>query len=275
MEPSEIFNVDASATTPPPTSTDSQASSRTNLQNLAFLLSPSSSIPTSNNSICSSATPFSKIAISPQFDTLYEKSHDSIFESTTNDLEGTGSSSKRKRKISPDNSGVLYKRKRDFSYSEKSRKKISEFFKTPINYFTNRRRTIAAVNKTLNESVMSSSGIFDVHIVENLDKLDNSVVSKGGKKSRRSLFSRALNASKSKRDRKRNTLNATRLSFGDTSECDGTENFNASCFPSIPAYPVSDCESWQLKQREHLGPSLSHAVVLTSFHYKFVCTFEM
>lgn len=264
--------MDTAATTPPPqkspTSTDSLPTSRTNLQNPAFV-SPCCSSATGNSSFSSTTTPFSKIAISPQFDTLYEKSHDSIFESTTNDFNTTeGSSSKRKRNTSPDSSsGILYKRKRDLSYSEKSRKKISEFFKTPINYFANRRRTIGAVNKTLNDSVMSSSGIFDVHIVENLDKLNDSVLSKSGKKSRRSLFNRAFLSSKSKRDRKRNTLNATRLSFGDTSECDGLENLNASCFPAIPAYPVPDCESCQLKEREHLGHPLSHAVVLTSFHY--------
>lgn len=279
MEQSEGFTMDTAATTPSPpkspTSTDSLPTSRTNLQNPAFV-SPCCSNATGNNSFSSTTTPYSKIAVSPQFDTLYEKSHDSVFESTINDLDTTGSSSKRKRKTSPESvSGILYKRKRDLSYSEKSRKKISEFFKTPINYFNNRRRTIGAVNKTLNESVMSSSGIFDVNIVENLDKLNDSVLSKSGKKSRRSLFNRAFMSSKSKRDRKLSTLNATRLSFGDSSECDGLENFNASCFPAIPAYPVPDCETCQLKEREHLGHPLSHAVVLTSFHYKPACTFEM
>lgn len=257
------------ATSPPPPkspiSTEPLATSCTNLQNTAFD-SPSNS-STTGNSFSNTATPFSKIAVSPQFDTLYEKSHDSMFESTINDLDVTGSSSKRKRKSSPENESVLYKRKRDLSYSERSRKKISEFFKTPINYFTNRRRTIGAVNKTLNESVMSSSGIFDVNVVENLDKLDGSVMSKGDKKGRRSLFSRAFSSSKSKRDKKRTALNAKRLSFGDSSECDGSENFNSSCFPAIPSYPTSDPEPWQLKEREHPGPLISHAVVLTSFHY--------
>lgn len=272
MEQSEVFNVDAPSATPPPSpkspsSTESLVTSCTNLQNPAFI-SPSTSSVTGNNSFCSNATPFSKIAVSPQFDTLYEKSHDSIFESTINDLNVTGSSGKRKRKTSPDDIND-YKRKRDMSYSEKSKKKISEFFKTPINYFSNRRRTISAINRTFNESVMSSSGIFDVDVVENLDKLSNSTLSNGGKKIRRSLFNRAFSSSKSKRDRKRSTLNATKLSFGNTSVCDGEENLNASCFPAIPAYPVSDSESWKLKEMGYPGPPISHTVVLTSFHYKF------
>lgn len=270
MEQSEVFSMDTAQATPPPppkspSSTESLVASRTNLQNPAFI-SPSTSSATGNSSICSTATPFSRIAVSPQFDTLYEKSHDSIFESTVNELNFTSSSGKRKRMISPDENSIC-KRKRDISYSEKSRRKISEFFKTPVNYFANRRRTIGVMNKTLNESVMSTSGIFDVQIVENLDKLNDSSISKSGKKSRRSLFCRAFRSSKSKR--KRNNLNATKLSFGDTSECDGAENFNASCFPDIHAYPVPDCESWKLKEMGYPGPPISHAVVLTSFHYEF------
>lgn len=269
MEQSDVFSMDAPSATPPPppksqSSAESLVTSRTNLQSSAFI-SPSTSSLTGNSSFCSTATPFSKIAVSPQFDTLYEKSHDSIFESTVNDLNATGSSSKRKRKLSPEDNSAYSKRQRDLSYSEKSKKKISEFFKTPINYFANRRRTMSAMSKTLNESVISSSGFFDVDVVENLDKLSDSVLSKDGKKSRRSLFSRAFSSSKSKRDRKRNTLNATKLSFGDTSECDGLENFNASCFPALHAYPVPDCESRKLKEMGYPGSPISHTVVLTSF----------
>lgn len=271
MEQSQAFGMEESATPAAlpksPSSTDSFLTPRTNLNNPAFLCPSTSSATTGSNSFCSTATPFSRIAVSPQFDTLYEKSQDNIFESTVNDLNITSSSGKRKRKASADCNSSFYKRKRDLSYSEKSRKKISELFRTPISYFTNRRRTISVMNKTLNDSVMSSSGIFDVDVVENLDKLDDSTVSKREKKSRRSLFSRM--SSKSKRDKKRNTLNATKLSFGDISECDGVENFNASCFPAIHAYPAHDCESWKLKEMEYPGASISHAAVLTSFHYTF------
>lgn len=271
MEQSSVFSMDAPSTPPPPpkspSSTESYATSRTNLQYPAFT-SPSTSSVTGNNSFCSTATPYSKIAVSPQFDTLHEKSNDSVFESTVNDLNVSGSSGKRKRKMLEEDNGD-YKRKRDLSYSEKSRKKVSEFFKTPINYIANRRRTISTMNKTLNDSVLSTSGIFDVDVVENLDKLNESLLSRGGKKIRRSLFSRAFNSSKSKREKKRNTLNATKLSFDDTSECDGGENFNTSCFPAIQAYPIPGSESRKLKEMGYSGSPISRTVVLTSFHYTF------
>lgn len=267
MDQTKIYDMDTASAplSPKPSSTSSITTPCTDRSNKSSFSNPSTT----------TTTPYSKIAISPEFETLYEKSNDNCvldntFFNTTNnfDLNQTNSSSKRKRKLaSPDSSIISNKRKCDASYSEKSRKKISEFFKTPINYFSSRRRTIGVVNKSLNESVLSSSGIFDVSTVENLNKTSNESFSK---KVRNSLFSRTFSSAKLKRGKKKvKNLNCTRLSFGDTSECDGVDNLNSSCFPDISALPVTDSEMWMHRQQaqEHPGPSFSHASVLTSFQF--------
>lgn len=275
------------ATASPPNPTSSTADSVTPCSSTNTQRSIFTSPKRNNNSSSNvhSATPYSRIAMAPAFETLYEKSHDDICSSQINDtvfdttvdlttppgdLNVTNSFTRRKRKIvSPDSPSIKFKRKRDLSQSEKSRKKISEIFKTPINYFANRRRTISVMNKSLNDSFMSSSGVFDVHVVENLNKLDDSSFAKDKKKIRKSLFDRALSSSKFRKVRKRRSdLNATKLSFSDVSVCDGLDNMNASCFPDFPAYPAPDCEPLRNRERprEHPGPSFSHAVVLTSFH---------
>lgn len=109
-------------------------------------------------------------------ETLHENSHDDNIDCMDSicfdqSFDPNLTPQKRKRKFnSPEQSSILVKRKRDKSYSER-KKKVSEFFKTPINYFSNRRRTIDAssfINQSLSESVISSSGIFNVDVVQNL-----------------------------------------------------------------------------------------------------------
>lgn len=170
---------------------------------------------------------------------------------------------KRKRKfVSPDQPNSSIKRKRDKSYSERKRK-VSDFFKTPINYFSNRRRTIDAA--TLNDSVVSTSGVFSVDVVQNLSYC-NDVTPRAQKCSKKNLFSRTFSRSKSK---KMSDLNATRLSFGGHNEIDGREKLNASCFPDISLNPVYTNASSELygdySKVLTRRTSVPAAAVLTSF----------
>lgn len=262
MEQTEKYNLEASST---PLSPQPQSTNSVNSTNPT---DPVIQSPTVTNSLNSSlaTTPYSKIAISPEFETLYEKSHDDCLNQLNStfadskspelNLNETNSSTRRKRKfISPD-SLVQTKRQRNVSYSDKPCRKISQIFKTPMDYFSNRRRTIGAVNKSLNESVMSSSGIFDISNVSSLSKFDGN--SSFAKKIRRSLFS----SSKFNKFKKKSKLNS------DESVCDGMDSMNSSCFPDFPTYPATDSESLPHKEHllDHPGPSFSHAAVLTSFH---------
>ncbi|KAJ8983138.1 hypothetical protein NQ317_014713 [Molorchus minor] len=183
-------------------------------------------------------------------ETLHEKSQDDNLVSDLSNIcfdqsfETSNMSVKRKRKfISPEQPSFLVKRKRDKSYSEK-KKKVSSFFKTPINYFSNRRRTIdaASFNQTLNESVISSSGIFNVETVQNLSTYNDNELTPCGvqKRVKKNLFSRTFSSSKFKSKPKRNAdLNATKLSFGESSEVDSREKLNVSCFPDFSLNPIS------------------------------------
>ncbi|XP_072379786.1 protein ECT2 isoform X1 [Diabrotica undecimpunctata] len=148
---------------------------------------------------------------------------------------------KRKRKFnSPDQSSILVKRKRDKSYSERKRK-VSEFFKTPINYFSNRRRTIDAssLNQSLSESVISSSGIFNVETVQNLSSYNDNTPQNSKKGLKKNLFTRTFSSSKFRRTKKNIDLNATKLSFGEACDVEGREKLNATCFPDISLNPIT------------------------------------
>lgn len=272
MEQTEKYGVEASSAplSPKPQSTNSVNSTNPT--------DPVTQSPSINNSLnCSvTTTPYSKIAISPEFETLYEKSHDdclnqlnSTFADTKSpevNLNETSSSTRRKRKYASPDSLVKTKRTRNISYSDKSRRKISQIFKTPLDYFSHRRRTIGAVNKSLNDSVMSTSGIFDVSTVESLNKFDGN--NSFAKKIRRSLFNNSFTSSKFGKSKKKQNLNSTKSSFGDESVCDGLDTMNSTCFPDFPPYLAPDSESWMRRDRhsDHPGPSFSHASVLTSFH---------
>ncbi|KAJ8956916.1 hypothetical protein NQ318_014335 [Aromia moschata] len=186
-------------------------------------------------------------------------------------FESGSLSFKRKRKfISPEQPSVSVKRKRDKCYSER-KKKVSNFFKTPINYFSNRRRTIdaATFNQSLNDSVVSTSGIFNVETVQNLSALNDGEITPRGvqKRNKKNLFTRTFSSSKFRRckSKKNLDLNATKLSFGDPCEVDSREKLNASCFPDISLNPVSFtmCELSSAYVKASRRTSVSAAAVVS------------
>lgn len=256
------------------------------------LTSPSSSSCCNVNSILKAspkngstpkciATPYGKTNLNiTQLETLHEKSNDNcvndlnetFLDTTDNlrklDLDKTNSS-KRKRKLnSPDK--FRSKRRKDLSYSETRKRKISDFFKTPLDYFSHRRRTIggSAMHQSLNESVISSSGVFDVRTVENLNKIEITPNKSGtkNKKIRKNLFLRTFSSSKFRYSGmgKRSDLNSTKSSLGDVSEIEGGEKMNASCFPDFSLNPLFESETQIHRNRRDLqGQALTHTVVLT------------
>lgn len=234
-----------------------------------------------NNNIALSGSCFKASQSVMGLETLHENSQDINLVSELDSiicfdqsLDASNISVKRKRKfVSPEQPSILVKRKRDKSYSERKRK-VSEFFKTPINYFSNRRRTIdaATFSQSLNKSVISSSGIFNVDTVQDLstyneNELTPRVVHKRVKKN---LFTRTFSSSKFNRGKSKKSLdlNATKLSFGEPSEVDSKEKMNISCFPDISYNPTSSntCELSSAHARAPGRTSVSAAVVLTSFH---------
>lgn len=187
-------------------------------------------------------------------ETLHEKSRD--IDESINLSEF--SSPSRKRKISPNEpSSLKIKRRKD--------KKLSGIFKTPLNYFSNRRRTIDtfSLNETLNQSVVSSSGVFNVDTIENLSVLNDSQFTPQSVKKKKNLFTRNFSSSKFNRSKLKN-LNATRLSFSETSDIDGIEPLNASCFPNISLNPVPHSELRSDCTKDARGPSVPTISVLTS-----------
>lgn len=180
------------------------------------------------------------------------------------------------------------KRKRDKSFSETKKKRVSGFFKTPINYFSNRRRTIdtsSCINQSLNQSnssiVASTSGVFNVETIttndnhdDDNDNNDENININTPKKCKKNLFTAntfsmtRFNRSKS---RKKFDLNATRLSFGggDVScgDINGIEKLNASCFPNISLNPLNNNSELRNEYTKDIhGPSVPTVAVLTSFH---------
>lgn len=219
-------------------------------------------------------------------ETLHENSKD---DTIINDMDSVcfdqsfdpnATPQKRKRKfVSPDQPSSLVKRKRDKSYSERKRK-VSDFFKTPINYFSSRRRTIDATtfNQNLNESVLSSSGIFNIETVQNLSYCteNNHTPRQSQKRSKKNLFSRTFSSSKFSRNKSRKTsdLNATKLSFAEPNEVDGKEKLNASCFPDISFNPVFTNATSELgseNSRALRRTSVPAIAVLTSFLHSTLC----
>ncbi|KAF2898592.1 hypothetical protein ILUMI_07582, partial [Ignelater luminosus] len=215
-------------------------------------------------------------------ETLYEQSHDNYVDPNDTcfddtiithcpELNKTGSSAKRKRQValSPDTS-FLSKRRRDLSYSENTRKRISSLFRTPIDYFSNRRRTIngPTINKNLNSSVISSSGIFDVHITENLahcgktDSTPNSILRtslRGSRNVKKNLFKRTFSSTKFKKRLNRKSR-VTDLNASNASEIDGRDNCNVSCFPDISSCIAPD----ELQLRATIQPDTPGPLIHTA-----------
>lgn len=210
-------------------------------------------------------------------ETLHEKSRDdtindidhSRFHQSLN-ISSSANSSRRKRKNSfselPD---VKLKRRKEKCASEK-KVKVSNLFKTPLNYFSNRRRTIdtSGINQSLNQSVISSSGLFNVDIIDNLSVLNDSNQTtpvQSNKSARKNIFARTFSSSKFSRNKlKKCNLNATRLSFCENSDNEGLEQLNATCFPSISYNPSSHSELRSDYARDVRGPSGPTLSVLTS-----------
>ncbi|KAF7287575.1 epithelial cell transforming 2 pebble isoform X2 [Rhynchophorus ferrugineus] len=154
---------------------------------------------------------------------------------------------KRKRKfVSPDANAII-KRKREKCYSER-RKKVSNFFKTPISYFANRRRTIDAssLSRSLNDSVISPSGIFNVETLSNLSTCIESEDTPrcSLRKSKKNLFSRTFSSSRFIRSKsKKSLMNNSKLSFTDELDMVEKEKLNSSCFPDISFNPIPQIPS--------------------------------
>lgn len=283
MDQAETFTIEANSASLSPkastTSLVSPSSSCCNVNNVHKVVSPSKNC---NISKCAVAvTPYSKVNLNiTHLETLHEKSNDNcvtdlnntFLDTTDNlqrlDLDNT-SSAKRKRKM---NSPEKYnsKRRKDLSYSETRKRKISDFFKTPLGYLSNRRRTIgggSGMNQSLNESVISSSGVFNVRTVQNLSQIDvtpNKSSSKT-KKIRKNLFLRTFSSSKFRYSGigRKSDLNSTKSSLGDVSEVEG-EKMNASCFPDFSLNPLLESETQIHRNRRDLqGQALTNTVVLT------------
>lgn len=276
MDRSEVYTLEPAPLSPKITSPDLTPTKTPSITNKTTTTLPSSVKKQLNNNNC--FTPNSSFLKLNQtvacLETLHENSHNNSI--TTNfdqsyDLTQTPLSVvKRKRKFSPENSTLEAKRKCDKSYSEK-RKKVSDFFKTPINYFSNRRRTIDATtfNQSLNESISSTSGLFNVETINNLscinNKTNNQTPNQTTKKfPKKSLFTRTFSSSKFVRtkSKKKVDLNATKLSYNENID-DGNEKLNASCFPDFSLHPTTSHSELARASRR------TSAVVLTSFHTVF------
>lgn len=192
--------------------------------NLKSFLSEPAALKTPNNN---------SIADFSGLETLEEVSRNddlvSVMDNICFEDQSLNLSVKRKRKfVSPDN--TLVKRKRDKSYSER-RKRVSNFFKTPINYFSNRRRTIDAssFDHSLNDSVVSTSTVFAADAVDNLNTCLDATPRAKSRKVKKNLFTRTFSSSRFARSKSNKSLMGA----------EGDSNLNASCFPDISLNPHS------------------------------------
>lgn len=235
------------------------------------------------------STPYMKSSKKSQIlETLHEKSNDNpinetfldnTIDSRIDSLNATNSSKRKRKFVSPDQSNIVIKRKRDISYSDVTKKKISHLFRTPINYFSNRRRTIGEpVNQSINDSILSSSGLFDVETIENLNRLDSSnisissSVSRTCNKIRKNLFTRTFSSTKFGRElkktfSKKSDLNSANTSINSSFVYDGFDRMSCSSFLEPDPLPKLHCEV-QVSSKRKKEPCgyPAHSVVLTSFH---------
>ncbi|XP_018330575.1 uncharacterized protein LOC108740672 [Agrilus planipennis] len=226
------------------------------------------------------------IKSTPYLETVLEKSHDNCVSSRNainDNLNATVdvfSSSKRKTNS---NLGSDAKRRRNLSYSEKNvkSKRISEFFRSPFDYLSNRRRTIGvAATASNNQNVFSTSGAFEVDVVDDLRRLNDSRDSSGvfsnGKDVRnslvrKSLFARTFSSAKFKkvprRRNKKTDFDASSVLISENSICDGARDpMNASCFPDLSTSFMPDAYESRNQQRVCTGSStrpFTNSVVLT------------
>lgn len=219
-------------------------------------------------------------------ETLYERSND-VDITVRNDFDDTicselneTTSSKRKRSLTiTSNSSFLSKRRRDLFYnSEQSKRKISDIFRTPIQYFSNRRKTINDLNdKSINESVVSTSGLFEVETIQNLTKLTPNIDKEtiDTKRIRKKLFTRSFSRTS------RKCSNSNKFSSNNNNGNNEVEydRLNVSCFPEISSLSINKyddfCETRSNNGNVDIGEHpVNHSVVLTSFHSLFfVCLF--
>lgn len=277
MEHAEVYTLEA-ANVPPSSRPQSPKCSETGKSlSPTKPITPRTPIQNSINDTLTSVSYTKSRYSNAYLETLHENSKDDV---NVSDMESIcfdqsfdsrlSDKSKRKRKYSPEQSSFFVKRKRDKSYSEK-KKKVSDFFKTPISYFSNRRRTIDAstFSQSLNESVISSSGIFNVETVQNLSSCNDNTPRTSQKCKRRNLFRRTFSASKFTRSKSRKSINfnATKSSFCESSDVDGGEKLNASCFPDISLQPLPNTIIHELSSHIANTPRrTSVPAVLTSFH---------
>lgn len=213
-------------------------------------------------------------------DTLYERSNDddcivrNEFDDTICSELNETTSSKRKRKLTIScNNSFLSKRRRELYYSEQSKRKFSDIFRTPMQYFANRRKTINDLNDTsINESVASTSGLFEVETVQNLSELTpNNKKIIDAKRIRKKLFTRSFNRTS------RKGLNLNKLSSTNGNNEAEYNRLNVSCFPEISSLSIKSndyCETRNNNGNLDNGEQpVNNSVVLTSFHslFLFLC----
>lgn len=211
-------------------------------------ISSTSSVP--SPSTYNLQTPYVKLT--KAMETLHEKSND--FNSDS--LDSSTCSSRKRKLLSPATNTI--KRRKNICYSESTKRKFSDLFRTPVGYFSNRRKTIATItNQTDDDSVLSNSGIFDV-------TLENQSTTSSFRSVRKNLFSRTFSSTKFGRSLKRSS---SKRDFSmSESEIDGNETLNSSCFPEILSQTKHYVTSETQRKK---GFSLTNNLVLTSFHLVF------
>ncbi|XP_030754873.1 protein ECT2 isoform X2 [Sitophilus oryzae] len=241
MENSEVYTLDA-ANTP-------LLSPKSNPNLKTFLSEQSEMVRTPNNNSISDLNCLETSTTSTAYlGTVHETSNNDDLVSEMDSIcfedqsLNTSSVVQRKRKFASPDSNTLVKRKREKCYSER-RRKVSSFFKTPINYFANRRRTIDAstLSRSMNDSVVSTSGVFNVETLSNLSTCIESddTPRTALRKSKKSLFSRTFSSSRFTRSKsKKSLMNSSKLSFSDDVDSVEKDMLNLSCFPDISLNPI-------------------------------------
>lgn len=148
---------------------------------------------------------------------------------------------KRKTTTTPDTSFTI-KRKRDLTYSD-SIKRTGSFFRTPLRYFSNRRRTIDSLSVSLNpdvslnDSIASSSGLFNVDALNDLSRLSEITLTTPGGSTKKNFFSRTFSHARFNRKSKKPKM--CDLDVTDR----GLDSLNSSCFPDLPSLSLDHNES--------------------------------
>lgn len=224
------------------------------------------SSPTHDAAAC-----FTPVRINPLLETVQEKSTDASpdrHDTTVIEADRRGSFlSRRKRKTNttPETSFTI-KRKRDLTYSE-TIKRTGSFFRTPLRYFSQRRRTIDPLSVslnpdlTLNDSVASSSGLFNVDALNDLSRLSEislttATTPGGNAAAKKNFFARTFSHA-------RFTAKRPKKAGGELDVTDrGLDGLNSSCFPDLPSLSL-DCTESRLRWRADFAAGTSGTAVLT------------